>query len=167
VTLAAPGLQGDNAGMAEVPGVTSLPEHACWELVRTAEVGRIAVCTTDGPDVFPLNFVVDHGTIVFRSAEGSKLSAALASTPVAFEVDGYDVSAKEAWSVVIKGKAEEVKGFYERLESLELPLFPWHASPKRHFIRIVPGVVTGRRFTIVESGAWATPTKGVRPSAPE
>ena len=153
--------------MAENTGVASLPEHACWELLRSAEVGRLAVCSADGPDIFPINFVIDHGTVVFRTAEGSKLSTALATATVAFEVDGYDADAQDAWSVVIKGRAEHIKRLHESLQTLELPLFPWHASPKPHFVRIVPEVVSGRRFGVVAPEQWTTPTKGVRPTAPE
>ena len=35
-------------------------------------------------------------------------------------------------------------------EALDLPLFPWHASPKPRFVRIEPVEVTGRRFHVVE-----------------
>ena len=36
----------------------------------------------------------------------------------------------------------------ERLDALELPLFPWHNSPKYRFVRIEPTEITGRRFAV-------------------
>lgn len=153
--------------MADITGIADLPEHDCWTLLRSAEVGRLAVCGAEGPDIYPINFVVDHGTIVFRTAEGSKLAATLSAPDVAFETDGFDPAANDAWSVVVKGRAEVVTRVHEQIETMELPLFPWHASPKPYFIRIVPGVVSGRRFQVVESNAWESPTSGVRPSATE
>lgn len=136
-------------------------------LLRSAEVARLAVSVNDVPDIFPINFVVDHGTVVFRTAEGSKLSAAVSNPVVAFEVDGYDVDANEAWSVVIKGRAEEIKQLYERIESMDLPLFPWHAAPKSRFLRIVPEAISGRRFHVIEKTAWDTPTTGAPRSSQE
>ena len=47
---------------------------------------------------------------------------------VAFEADGYDAEAHDAWSVVISGRAEEIKQVHERIESMDLPLFPWQAA---------------------------------------
>ena len=70
--------------------VDELSESACWELLRTTSVGRLAVWVEDHPDIFPLNYAVDHGTVVFRSRTGTKLSAALPDSPVALEADGYD-----------------------------------------------------------------------------
>lgn len=167
MTLVAGGKADQNGRMAQTTGVRDLPEHNCWMLLRSAEVGRLALCTAEGPDVFPVNYVVDHGTIVFRTAEGSKLTTASTSDSVAFEVDGYDPQTNDAWSVVVKGRAEVVKRLHERIESLELPLFPWQASPKPFFVRIVPVGVTGRAFTVVERQVWVTPTGGARRSSPE
>lgn len=148
-------------------GVTELAEHTCWMLLRSAAVGRLAVSVDESPDIFPINFLVDHGTIVFRTAQGSKLSAAQSGPVVAFEADGYDADANEAWSVVIKGHAEEIKNLHERIESMELPLSPWHAASKPCFVRIVPDTVSGRRFTVVDSAAWATPLTGARHTSGE
>ena len=76
---------------------------------RRSEVGRLAVSIRNHPEIFPLNFVVDHGTVVFRTAEGTKLAAAVLGESVAFEIDGYDAAAGDAWSVVIKGRASEIE----------------------------------------------------------
>ena len=93
-----------------------------------SEVGRLAVSIANHPDIFPINFVVDHGTVVFRTAEGTKLAAAVLGEAVAFEVDGYDAAAGEAWSVVIKGRAIEIERMQDLFDALDLPLFPWHAA---------------------------------------
>jgi hypothetical protein len=101
-----------------------------WGLLREQLVGRLAVVSNDAhPDIFPVNYIVDHGSIVFRTAAGTKLAAAV-DRPVAFEVDGYDPATGEAWSVVVKGTAREVKNLDEVIDALDLPLFPWHAPPE-------------------------------------
>jgi uncharacterized protein len=135
-------------------GVTILDRADCWELLRKADVGRIALSIRDRPYIFPLNFVVDEETIVFRTAAGTKLAEAVAGQAVAFEVDGYDPDSGEAWSVVVQGRAFEIEHMHEFFDALALPLFPWHAAPKHHFVRIAPDEVSGRRFQIVDESAW-------------
>ena len=141
-----------------------IAEHESWSLLREA-VGRLAVVVDDAPDVFPLNHVVDHGTLVFRTTEGTKLSAAV-GRQVAFEIDGYDSGSGEAWSVVVKGRACEVKELHDALEVLGLPLFPWHAAPKPRFVRIEPTSVTGRRFHAAGHGVAGIGATGTAADQP-
>ncbi|HEX2361676.1 MAG TPA: pyridoxamine 5'-phosphate oxidase family protein [Jiangellaceae bacterium] len=130
--------------------MVELDESACWALLRTAEVGRLAIVVNHRPEIFPINFVVDRATVVFRTAQGTKLDWG-AGRDVAFEVDGYEPESGEAWSVVVKGLAREIKQMYEALDALELPLFPWHGSSKPHIVRNEPDQITGRRFRGADS----------------
>jgi nitroimidazol reductase NimA-like FMN-containing flavoprotein (pyridoxamine 5'-phosphate oxidase superfamily) len=147
--------------------MASLGGDQCWTLLRSSQVGRLAVSIAEHPDIFPVNFVVDHGSIVFRTAEGTKLAGAVLGRGVAFEVDGYDADSGEAWSVVVKGSAREVERMHDLFDAVELPLFPWNAGPKHRYVRIVPVEVTGRRFTVVDPAEAARVTTGARRTAPE
>jgi len=138
--------------------VEELSLHQCWELLRAHEVARLAVWVDDHPDIFPINYVVDRGTVIFRSAAGTKVSAALSDTPVALEVDGFDQESNRVWSVVLKGQAESVEKIDEVLDTFDLELTPWHEGPKNWFVRIVPTSVTGRRFPKTDSKVWQTPS---------
>ena len=111
-------------------GIAILDLHECWEQLRTNEVGRLAVSIANHPDIFPINYVVDHGTIVFRTAEGTKFAAAVLGSSVAFETDGYKSATGEAWSVVVKGRATEIENMYDLFDAQDLPLFPWNAAPR-------------------------------------
>ena len=68
--------------------VQELTAKECLELLRGAHVGRIAVVVDGRPEIFPINFAVDHGTVVFRTAAGTKLEAIAERHPIAFESDG-------------------------------------------------------------------------------
>jgi nitroimidazol reductase NimA-like FMN-containing flavoprotein (pyridoxamine 5'-phosphate oxidase superfamily) len=127
-----------------------LSTNECWALLRDSVVGRLAVTVNGDPDIFPVNPVVDHGTIVFRTTAGTKL-AATKGRNVAFEVDGYDTDTARAWSVVLKGRVHEILEVEETLRALRLPLYPWQPGRKPRFVRIEPVSVTGRRF-VVEGG---------------
>lgn len=61
--------------------VENLDSGQCLDLLRQVSVGRLAVWVDDHPDIFPLNYTVDHGTLVFRTGEGTKLAGALGETP--------------------------------------------------------------------------------------
>jgi uncharacterized protein len=150
-------------GQASQPLETS----ACWALLRSAEVGRLAVSIAGHLDIFPVNFVVDHGTVVFRTGEGAKLAAALAGPEVAFEADARDPDTGEAWSVVLKGRAEEIDGLHDALDAMTLPLAPWHAGSKNHFVRVVPGEISGRHFPKLDPAAWRTGLTEARHSSVE
>ena len=127
--------------------MVELKESESWALLREGVIGRLAVMVGDSPDIFPVNFLVDRGTVVFRTAPGTKLDWS-AGHRVAFEVDGYDPATGEAWSVVVKGHAHEVKQLYDVLDAVSLPLVPWHAGAKPRFVRIDADSVTGRRFHV-------------------
>jgi nitroimidazol reductase NimA-like FMN-containing flavoprotein (pyridoxamine 5'-phosphate oxidase superfamily) len=131
-------------------GMEILDEDACWQLLRTHVVGRLGVAVAGEVEIFPLNYLVHEGQIVFKSAAGSKVAAMAANARVTFEIDGYEPDSGEAWSVIVKGVAHELQRFSEIYAAEELPLFPWNASPKDFFVTIRPRQVAGRRFTVVE-----------------
>ncbi|TFV79510.1 pyridoxamine 5'-phosphate oxidase family protein [Blastococcus sp. CT_GayMR19] len=154
--------------MAETEStVRNLSEDGCWALLRTTSVGRLAVCMNNQPDIFPINYAVDHGTVVFRSAAGTKMSAALSDSLVGLEADGFDADSAEAWSVVITGHAEEITTSQALLDTVELALFPWQAGDKGRFVRIVPTTTSGRRFPVADPSVWLTPLSGVKRASME
>jgi nitroimidazol reductase NimA-like FMN-containing flavoprotein (pyridoxamine 5'-phosphate oxidase superfamily) len=128
------------------------------------QVGRLAVVVDGRPEVYPVNYAVDHGTVVFRTAAGTKLAAAMESGYVAFEADGLDRSAGEAWSVLVKGRAEEIRDVEALIDAVELPLRPWQGSPKHRFVRVVADEVSGRRFAVADPSVWDSPYTLRRPS---
>lgn len=129
-------------------GADHLDADTCWDLLAAAPVGRLAISIAERPDIYPINHAVDDRMIYFRTAAGTKLAGAVLGRAVAYEVDGYDPENGTAWSVVVKGHAEELDRLVELLDAEDLPLFPWLASPKTRWVRIVADEVTGRRFKV-------------------
>lgn len=129
-----------------------LDAAACWDLLRGVSVGHLAVLVDGYPEVFPVNYKVDHESVIFRTGEGTKLRAAGGPLAVALEADGHDDA--KAWSVLVKGKAVVLEPSEELLRGAGLTLFPWQAGEKDHFVRIVPTSVSGRRFTIASPLTW-------------
>ncbi|WP_347400282.1 pyridoxamine 5'-phosphate oxidase family protein [Janibacter limosus] len=123
--------------------------------MRSTTVGRLAVWLDDHPDIFPLNFVVDQGTVVFRTGEGTKV-AGISGTPVALEADGLDEATGEAWSVVVRGRAHSITEQHDVMDTADLPLHPWQGGRKDRFVRITPDVISGRRFAVADPSVWRT-----------
>ena len=128
-------------------GLEILPLTECLQLLASVPVGRIAFNADGEVVVLPVNHLVDGQDIVFRTASGSKLSAAEKADIVAFEADDYDAQTKSGWSVVVNGRAEIL---YENTETQRLDglgLQPWPTAVDRPFwIRIRPTSVSGRQI---------------------
>ena len=121
-----------------------LSETECWELLSRVAVGRLVTSVDGEPEIFPVNFVAQRRTILFRTAEGTKLVSAAINDRVLFEVDQHDFA--EGWSVIVKGYARAVRTAADIAEAEAAHLRPWTATAKQHFVRIRPLCVTGRRF---------------------
>ncbi len=134
--------------------VEKLESNQCLELLRAVSVGHLAVSNGDLPQIFPVNFTIDHGTVVFRTGEGTKLKTLRAQPRVAFEADGVNQETGVAWSVMVQGTAELFSNIEETLDSFNLMLFPWESGPKDQFVRIVPTNMTGRRFKVADPLTW-------------
>lgn len=141
--------------------------ETCWRLLRASPVARLAVNVGGHPDIFPVNFVVDGDSIVFRTGAGTKLAGAVLTGDVALEIDGEQDGGQTVWSVVVKGHAREIVNMHERYRVEELPLRPWVESEKPAFVRVEPNSVTGRHFRVVfEAAPGARHLSDHHPGAP-
>ncbi|MEB3981552.1 pyridoxamine 5'-phosphate oxidase family protein [Mycobacterium sp. 663a-19] len=125
-------------------GVSILPVHECWDLLSSMTLGRLVTSVDGQPEIFPVNYVVQRRTILFRTAEGTKLISTAINNHVVFEVDDHNVA--EGWSVVVKGIARTLRT-NEQIEDAEsAQVLSWTPYEKSHYVRILPEAVTGRRF---------------------
>jgi hypothetical protein len=119
------------------------------------------------PEIFPVNYVVDHSALVIRTGDGTKVEAIRDRSPrVAFEIDGFDPDAATAFSVVIKGQAKEINAPEELRETVSLDVAPLQSGVKNHFVRILAEEVTGRRFPVTDPSTWESALRVACPRAP-
>ncbi|MEZ3160579.1 pyridoxamine 5'-phosphate oxidase family protein [Microbacterium sp. BWT-B31] len=130
--------------MSDTEPVDVLQDEECWELLGGQELGRLVTHVGRVIDIFPVNFVVDEQTVVFRTAEGSKLFELTVNDEVVFEVDDHED--EYAWSVIVRGHAHRLDTAAEVAAADELPLKPWIPTLKYVYVRIIPDALTGRRF---------------------
>src|SRR4051794_27488708 len=127
-------------------GIEVIDRDECVELLHGDVIGRIGIVRAGAPMVLPVNYVMDGDVVVFRTAPGSKLSAA-GRAPVCFEIDGFDRERRTGWNVLVAGSLEEVtatqRSVLDRLDSLGVS--PWADGRREHLMRIVPSRISGRR----------------------
>jgi nitroimidazol reductase NimA-like FMN-containing flavoprotein (pyridoxamine 5'-phosphate oxidase superfamily) len=139
--------------MAKVrEAVEVLSETECWELLHRVALGRLAVVTPDGADIYPMNFTVHDRAIYVRSAPGHKLIDLTAAPAVAFEADGRE--SHTHWSIVIRGQARRLAADEEIEASGILQLRSATQWAKWNYVRITPVQITGRRFTLTRDGLF-------------
>jgi uncharacterized protein len=133
-------------------GLQQLDKTEALALLANSEVGRVGVTIGALPAIFPVNYRLIDGCIIFRSAPGSKLSAAARGAVVAFEVDDYNVADRSGWSVLVVGASEIVHDLDVTFKSLEAGLEPYVDGPRGAIVRIVPTFVSGRRIVHMPTG---------------
>jgi nitroimidazol reductase NimA-like FMN-containing flavoprotein (pyridoxamine 5'-phosphate oxidase superfamily) len=138
---AAPG----SAAPASHPVLLRLTEPECWELLGGHGIGRVVLPTKPAPQAFPVNYVVDARTVVYRTSPSSTLAAA-PDCDLSFQVDRIDDHLSQGWSVLITGTARLIEdaATIERLAALP-GTEPWAGGSRPLWIRIAPDQITGRR----------------------
>lgn len=125
-----------------------LTEEQCWQLLERIQHGRLVAVVDGRADIFPVNVAAQDRTLVFRTAAGTKLAGVTVNENVLFEADG--ILSDQAWSVIVRGTAEQLQTSAERAEAEKLELKPWTPTLKDHFVRITPTEVSGRHFRFGE-----------------
>ncbi|MGK4584739.1 helix-turn-helix domain-containing protein [Kitasatospora sp. HPMI-4] len=133
-------------GPAPRPVLIHLTEPECWEKLGTHGIGRVALPVQPGPEVFPVNYTVDAGTVVYRTDPRGAAAAGEASA-LSFEADRIDDRLSRGWSVLITGTAERIVDpqVVERLAQLP-GAESWAGGSRPLWIRIRPEQITGRRI---------------------
>ena len=140
--------------------ITSMDTEECWEFLRRHEFGRLAHHLADEVHIAPVNYAVDHDpatgrrSLLFRTAEGSKLLGVVMNPDVAFEVD--EIVGERATSIVLRGRARRLEEDEEHRAD-NLPLRPWVATAKWNVVEVEVTEISGRRFELSRPWRHMTP----------
>ena len=128
--------------------VESLPPDVCHELLRSCDVGRLAVVVGGYPEVFPVNYTVVRERVLIRSDPSAKLTHARFER-VCFEVDELDMASRTGWSVLVRGVLHERSADENHVDELDAAvsrLRPWVGGSKPHVLVVTPVSISGRRI---------------------
>lgn len=128
--------------------LTQLNEHECWALLAAhrPRLGRIGFTDEGATVVYPMNFAIARRTLYLRTDPASKLSVAVDSQQVAFEVDHVDQSWEQGWSVLVQGRLTPVTDPDELERHRELVLRTWAPGDRLHLLRLDASRISGRRI---------------------
>lgn len=115
----------------------------CLSLVRSKNVGRACIIDHGYPLALPVNYLVvgseQASQVVIRTAASTLLGRY--DGPASIEIDEIDEEAREAWSVIVRGKLRHVTGAH----GLPDP-GPW-LDGRHHWMVMDATAISGRRFT--------------------
>ena len=128
------------------PSIDLRPEE-CLRLLTQQTVGRIAFQTDNGPRILPVNYVVHHNRIVFRTAPYGVIARRARGADVAFEVDELDNEMRTGWSVLAVGRCERIEDVSELTTiQQEGPPTPWATGTRDLYFAIRWRGLSGRRL---------------------
>jgi nitroimidazol reductase NimA-like FMN-containing flavoprotein (pyridoxamine 5'-phosphate oxidase superfamily) len=127
-----------------------LTEGECWQLLKSASLGRVVFTHHAMPAIRPVNHLVDGQTIIFRSHLGAAIvsragAGAGDGTVVCYEADDLDATRHTGWSVIVTGLARLVRE-PAAIERYERALEPWIAGQMDHVISVEPRFISGIRL---------------------
>ncbi len=141
--------------MTEEEPMGLMTTEECWDMLRAHEFGRLAFHLGGEVHLTPINYAVEHDTLLFRTAEGSKLLAVEMNSDVAFEIDEF--SEQHARSVIVRGVARHLPEDEEH-RAENVPLRPWVPSLKYDVVEIRPTEISGRTFELSRPWLHIVPT---------
>jgi nitroimidazol reductase NimA-like FMN-containing flavoprotein (pyridoxamine 5'-phosphate oxidase superfamily) len=124
----------------------SLDEDACRRLLVATRFGRIAVIDDGEPRLVVLNHLVDHGDVLFRTRDGSRLAGLTADRSImaVYEVDSAFAPAASGWSVIATGHlARETDP--ARCDMVRQHLTAWARGERGTILVLHVGRLTGRQ----------------------
>lgn len=154
-------------GVALPEGLSVLSEAECRALLATAEIGRVVISLGALPAALPVTYRLIGDAIVFRTSDGTKLTAAVDQAVVAFEVDELDPATRSGWSVLIVGTSRVVTDPEELAELAEAGVHSWLVEQPKHYVKIDMRQISGRRLRrpnaahadLARNGANAQPAR--------
>jgi hypothetical protein len=125
-----------------------LTRRECEALLRSGDVGRIAVSTPQGPHIVVVRYLLDDAldgpAVVTRIGAYSLLGTYADGATLAFEVGGTDPAAGAVWSIVARGRGEVLP---RPPVGLAAPAGgTWSPGPRSLFLRLRPVELSGRRL---------------------
>jgi nitroimidazol reductase NimA-like FMN-containing flavoprotein (pyridoxamine 5'-phosphate oxidase superfamily) len=124
-----------------------LPYAKCRDLLGSGIVGRVGICTPQGPRIFPVNYSVVTEAVIFRTSPYGTIATHDWESPMAFEVDHIDYADHKGWSVLATGLAHRVED-EEELAHIQRTWDPrpWAGGSRALYVRLPWQELTGRRL---------------------
>jgi hypothetical protein len=121
-----------------------LDRATCLWLLATEHLGRLRVLEPDRTSV-PVDYMVSGESLEVRVDAGLEAVTCTIGTPVAFDVDVFDVFSQVGWNVHVRGAVVDAT---DTVLADQEP--PWVQPPDGCRMHVIVTVVTGRWFRAPE-----------------
>ncbi len=123
-----------------------LSRSECFDILRSAAIGRVGLSIEALPAIFPVFLAVVDDFVVFPTLAGTALASGSMGTIVALQVDTFDPVDEMGYSVLVRGFADAVTD-PDRSATARERLHPtWVADARSQLIQVAPTLVSGQRF---------------------
>jgi hypothetical protein len=128
------------------PELAPLSKDESLRLIAPGGMGRVAYRTDTGPEVLPVNYVLDDDrrAVIFRTSPDGVLARQVGET-VGFEVDRIDEAQRSGWSVLVSGQLLRLVLPAAQLEE-SVDVSPWAGGERDTYLRIEIERISGRRI---------------------
>ena len=128
------------------PELAPLSKDESLRLIAPGGLGRVAYRTDTGPEVLPVNYVLDDDrrAVIFRTSRDGVLARQVGET-VGFEVDRIDEAQRGGWSVLVSGQVLRLALPAAQLEE-SVDVSPWAGGERDTYLRIEIERISGRRI---------------------
>jgi hypothetical protein len=123
--------------------ITDIPESECWELLRTVNIGRLALSLGALPAILPVHFHADGFDLVIRLGNGTASDRSLDHAVVAFAADAVDPDSGIGWTVQVQGMTYVEKEVDPQVDRDE------HGAER--IVRLMPAILSGHRVQLFRS----------------
>lgn len=127
-------------------GLSALTEDECRTLLSEGSWGRVVLSISALPAAVPVNYRVIGNEVVFRTAAGGKLQAALDHAVVAFEIDEHDTGSRTGWSVLVVGAARAITDPAELARVQTAGIDSWVPDLPDVYVAVEVDRISGRRL---------------------
>ena len=114
----------------------------CWALPRSARLGLVV---RGYPEILPVNYGVARRCVVVRTDPGLKLHHARFER-ACFEVDDLHLATRTGWSVLVKGRAAEIRYPDELEQAADRRPRAWGHGNEELYIGILSSAIAGWRI---------------------
>lgn len=131
--------------------VRELAPDECERLLRRGTFGRVGLVADRGPEIVPVNYVVDDHVVVVRTVPEGVLARHGHGRPLVLEVDWVDDDRWHGWSVVARGTGEVVADAPDVAPGRPR-VRPWADGERTSELRLAWTELSGRQV----GAAWDT-----------
>jgi hypothetical protein len=121
----------------EREGNTEISRSECWDLLKTASLGRLVLSVKALPVLFPVQYYVDGEELAICLGHHEIPDRSTNDAIVAFGADAIDAGTRRGWSVQVRGVVRK-----PRRPGASTDCGQPTAGP---LIYLVPEIITGER----------------------